>query len=184
LIFLLRITIFLFKKTVGTCLVRVVPFRQRVRRLMVAKPIILSCNWKCYHVLFNLAWHVIVNDRRFIIDGHFFPFIYFSPWKVNVYPFYFLYFNFNPWSFYFCSWPFHSSFVCFQFKITICNVLFFLIRSLFFWFLFFFLGYFLKKFIGYQFHHSIRIYVIFFFSNLALIILMFFILLMLFFFSI
>ena len=166
MIFLLRITTFLFKKTVGTCLVRVVPFRQRVRRLMVVKPIILSCHWKCYRVLFYLAWRVIVNDRRFVIDGHLFPFIYFSPWKVHVYPFYFLYFNFNPWSFYFfyfCSWPFHSSFVYFQFRIIICNVLFFPIRSLFFWFLFFFLGYFLKSFIGYQFHYSIRIYVVLFF---------------------
>jgi len=79
LIFLLWITIFLFKITVGTCLVRVVPFRQRVRRLMVVKPIILSCHWKCYRVLFYLAWRVIVNDRRFVIDGHLFPFIYFSP---------------------------------------------------------------------------------------------------------
>jgi hypothetical protein len=77
-----------------------------------------------------------------------------------------LYFNFNPWSFYFFyffSWPFHSSFVYFQFRIIICNVLFFPIRSLFFWFLFFFLGYFLKSFIGYQFHYSIRIYVVLFF---------------------
>ena len=48
--------------------------------------------------------------------------------------------------FYFCSWSFYESFICFQFhhSILICHILFFSIWFLFIWFLIFFIGLFVR----------------------------------------
>jgi hypothetical protein len=46
---------------------------------LLAKPILLSCLWKCHHVLFLLVQCVGVDDEWFVFaDRFFFFFILFS----------------------------------------------------------------------------------------------------------
>ena len=72
----------------------------------------------------------------------------------------------------FCSQPFCINFICFQFhySISIYQILYFLIWSLFFLFQNFFSLIFYKSFIGFQFYSSIQIDGVIFFNS-ALIIL-------------
>ena len=76
--------------------------------------------------------------------------------KVHIYLLCFWHFNFNPNFFnfiYLCYYLFYKSFVCFQFShsITIYRVLFFSFRSLLSWFIFFFLDFFVKSLLVFNF---------------------------------
>jgi hypothetical protein len=82
---------------------------------------------------------VTTDDRRFVIGGCFFPFLFTQLLrKMHDCSFCFLYFNFNHCflSFYFCFYPFYKIFIYFQFSfsIIIIYVIFFisvLIRLIF-----------------------------------------------------
>ena len=52
------------------------PFEQCVLRHLMAKPTILLCLWKRYHVLFLLMWHVVVDDGQFVVRDFLLLFIF------------------------------------------------------------------------------------------------------------
>jgi len=80
-------------------------------------------------------------------------------------------FNFSSYFFDFLSWPFCRSFICFQYhhSILICQILYSLIWSLFFWFLIFFPWPFYKSFIDFQFYPLIKIDGIIFFNLIFIV---------------
>jgi hypothetical protein len=95
--------------------------------LLVEKNIFLSCRWICRYVIFLLIWHVLVVVRQFIVNEFFFLFLLsLENYRLVIW------FVIDIWIlvfifFYFCSWSFCKSFICFQFhhSILIFHMLFF-----------------------------------------------------------
>jgi len=81
------------------------------------------------------AWWCLMGNLSPVVV-FFFPLFSLSNLKKYTFVLFFIYFNYNPYFFNFCSWLFYRSFVFFQFNplIRICHILFFSIWSLFFWF--------------------------------------------------
>ena len=115
------------------------PFRQRV---LVSKNYFLPCHWKCYVVLFLLEQHVVVLVQ--CLQHFFFSFsLSLFPSKlmldmqnfgvallfIEILTLVFIFLICN-----FYSWPFYKIMICFEFypSISICDMLFFLLRSSFF----------------------------------------------------
>ena len=93
------------------------PFGQCMQRHLMVGPTILLSLWKCHYVLFLLMWHVVADDRQFVVGGLFLLFI-FSLFQRKYMPVFFLLVFFILvlifFIVYFYHWPFYKSFLMFS----------------------------------------------------------------------
>jgi hypothetical protein len=137
-------------------------FRCNVWCHSMTKPDILLSLWICHHVLFYMVWHmtaygslIVNNDRFFFLfsllpgKGHDCSFFFFSISVLILLIFYYVFFSFIEVFFN----------LVIQLQFLICFVFHF---GLFF--LIVFLDSFVKGFFDFQFHHSIKVFVVLLFS--------------------
>jgi len=128
-------------------------FQRHMWCLLTSKNILPPCCWKRRHVFFLVEWSVSTRIVQFVVNWPFSFLFFLLHQELHLGPICYLYFNFSPYFFNFCSWSFYRSFICFQFRpsIPIYQILYFLIWSLFFLFLIFFFDFFVKVLLVFNF---------------------------------
>jgi len=88
-------------------------FQRHMWCLLTSKNILLPCCWKRRHVFFLVEWSVSTRIVQFVVNWPFSFLFFFLPQELHLGPICYLYFNFSPYFFNFCSWSFYRSFICF-----------------------------------------------------------------------